>query len=324
MNSEKLHIKTGRKKKRFSPFLLIRLLGIAVFIYILSTVDLKVLWENIKDVNTAFLFYGIAFQVLLLFLKAIRWHILNSGSRKCPEVMRSFGEFFESYAIGVITPGRIGEMVKAGHAKEKNRIMETGLRVIIERGFDFGIFVSVAALALIYAFPGKGVVPLGILILLGGILIFSIAIVFLRSASATRFAQKILNKLPFLKLNLQLAFKKRSNTIQLLIILLSIAGNLSYFVSCYFLAAGLSIESSILYISGAVAVAGLLNMLPITVMGLGTREATFLLLFKPLAEPLILAFSSLVFLVAQIGGGLISLILGQLFLYATRKKDRNK
>ena len=73
-----------------------------------------------------------------------------------------------------------------------------------------------------------------------------------------------------------------------------------------------------------VAIAGLLNMLPITIMGLGTREGTFLLLFKPLAEPLILAFSGLVFLVAQIGGGLVSLILGQLFLIAAKKNNEKK
>ena len=108
------------------------------------------------------------------------------------------------------------------------------------------------------------------------------------------------------------------------VILLSIASNLSYFISCYFIAVGLSYNYPILFISGVVAIAGLLNMLPITIMGLGTREGTFLLLFKPLAEPLILAFSGLVFLVAQIGGGLVSLILGQLFLIAAKKNNEKK
>lgn len=309
------------KRKWLSPFLLIRLLGIALFIYILTSVDLSALWQNIKEVNSAFLLFGIAFQILLLFLKAIRWHILNNGSTSGHEIMRSFGEFFESYAIGVMTPGRIGEMVKAGHAKEKNRIMETGIRVVIERGFDLGIFVIIAGLAFIYAFPSEGAVPIGILILLGGLGIFCLAIIFMRSSNATRLAEKLLNKLPLLKLKLNLSFRKRSNGVQFSVILLSIFSNLSYFVSCYFLAAGLSIDFSILYISGVVAIAGLLNMLPVTIMGLGTREATFLLMFKPLTEPLILAFSGLVFLVAQIGGGLISLILGQLFLLLTNKKD---
>jgi len=108
------------------------------------------------------------------------------------------------------------------------------------------------------------------------------------------------------------------------VILLSLASNFSYFISCYFLALGLNFDQGFLFISGAVAIAGLLNMLPVTVMGLGTREGTFLILFKPLAEPLILALSGLVFLVAQIGGGLVSLLLGQVFLSmsSTRKQDK--
>ena len=62
-------------------------------------------------------------------------------------------------------------------------------------------------------------------------------------------------------------------------------------------------------------------MLPITIMGLGTREGIFLLLFQPMTEAMILAFSGLVFLVAQIGGGIISLILGYIFLSFADKRE---
>jgi len=324
MNKQDHQIQTPRKKRKIKIFSLIRLLGIGLFIYILSTVKLDVLWANIQKIDTTFLLYGIGFQLLLLFLKAIRWHVLINRSNKANEIKRNFGEFFESYAIGVITPGRAGEIIKAGHAKEKNRMMETGIQVFIERGFDLGIFIIIAGLAFVLAFPREGAILSGILILLGGIAIISLAFIFLHSSSATRFAEKLLNKIPYLKLNLNLSYTKRSNGVQLIVILLSMASNLSAFLSCYFLAVGLSFDFSFLYISGVIALAGLLNMLPITVMGLGTREATFLLFFQPLAEPLILAFSGLVFLVAQIGGGLTSLILGQIFLHTSKKKDLTK
>ncbi len=319
------HKLQGTKKAgRFSPFLLIRLLGIVLFIYILTTVDLNTLWENMKEVNTYFLLYGIIFQLLLLFLKAFRWHILNSGSKSSEKIIRSLGEFFESYAIGVITPGRMGELVKAGHAKEKNRIMETGIRVLVERGFDLGIFVILAGMAVAFAFQEKTALLIGILVLLAGSFIVSLAIIFMRSATATAFIEKLLNKIPFLKLGLKLSFRRRSNKVQLAVILLSVASNMSYFISCYFLALGLSFDHGFLFISGAVAIAGLLNMLPVTIMGLGTREGTFLLLFRPMAESLTLAFSGLVFLVAQIGGGLVSLVLGQIFLKMAGKEESKK
>ncbi|MEE4255686.1 MAG: lysylphosphatidylglycerol synthase transmembrane domain-containing protein [Bacteroidales bacterium] len=316
------HANIGKIKRprRLSPFLLIRLLGVGLFIYILATVDLDALWMHMKEVQGHYLLLAIFFQVMLLFIKALRWHILNDGSMETMRWIRSFGEFFESYAIGVITPGRLGELVKAGHAKEKNRIMETGIRVVVERGFDLGIFVVIAGLALLFTFTDTTTNILGLLALLGGLVVMILAFIFMESARATHFVQVLLNRLPFLSLNLDLNFRKRAGNIQAVIFLLSVISNLSYFVSCYFLAAGLSFELSFLYISGAVAIAGLLNMLPITVMGLGTREGTFLLLFNPLAEPLILAFSGLVFLVAQIGGGIIAFILGYVLLLICNKK----
>jgi len=315
---------SNKKRNKLSPFLLIRLIGIVLFIYILTTVDLRSMWDNLKGVKVDLLLYGILFQLLLLFLKAFRWHILNSGSKNIPKIMRSLGEFFESYAIGVITPGRVGEMVKAGHAREKNKIMETGIRVLVERGFDLGIFVLLAGIALSVTFRDEAAWLISILFILSGIVILTLAFIFMRSAKATLLIQKLLNRIPFINLTVKLSFQKRSGSVQMAVIVLSLASNFSYFISCYFLALGLMFDQGILFISGAVAIAGLLNMLPVTVMGLGTREGTFLLLFKPMAEPLILAFSGLVFLVAQIGGGLISLILGQLFLSMSTKKDSVK
>ena len=100
---------------------------------------------------------------------------------------------------------------------------------------------------------------------------------------------------------------------------LSLLSNLSYFVSCYFLALGVGVDLSFLWVTGGVAFAGLLNMLPITVMGLGTREMTFIYIFASYPEPQVLAFSGLVFLVAQLGGGLVSLVLGQMFLAKAKR-----
>ncbi len=324
MNNDQHHRSKQKRPKWLSPFLLIRLLGIALFIYILTTVDLNALWQHIKEVRAEYLVYAIIFQVLLLFIKALRWHILNNGSTQKGIIMQSFGEFFESYAIGVITPGRLGELVKAGHAKEKNKIMEAGIRVLVERGFDLGIFVLIAGLAFVYTINIYASTLIGALIIIAGISILVLAIIFMRSAKATAMVQKVLNKLPFISMNLNLAFRKRSNKVQFTVAALSLISNLSYFISCYYLAVGLSFTLSFLYISGAVAVAGLLNMLPITVMGLGTREGTFLVLFKPMAEPLILAFSGLVFLIAQIGGGIISFLLGYSFLFLARKNAAQK
>lgn len=310
-----------KKKRIFSPFLFIRLIGIALFIYILTTINLEDLWINIRKVETGFLLYGILFQVILLLAKGMRWHLMNNGSRSQPGIIRSYGEFLESYAIGVITPGRLGELVKAGHAEGKKSTIETVFRIIIERGIDIGFFVIIAGAAFLFAYTGLIPTIPGIIILASGSIIFILSMALMKSPASLSIVQRLLNKLPFIKLELGLSFRHLDTSNYLFVILLSLVSNFSAFLSCYMLALGLNFELSFLFISGGIAIAGLINMLPITIMGLGTREATFLLLFKPMAEPLILAFSGLVFLVAQISGGLIALLLGQVFLFISRHSE---
>jgi len=311
---EKSHMESKRNKK-IKWFSLLRILGIIIFIIVLFNVDLAAIWVHIKKVNLLFLMLAILFQVILLVIKGLRWHILNDGGNNKVAVFRSMGEFLESYAMGVITPGRIGELMKAGYQNKKEKIIASGVRVLAERGLDIGFFIIIAACALIWV----GLIDLNpylnFLILLGGVIIFIIAILLIGSKKIYAWIDKLVK-------SISESFKIRTNKEILLIITLAIVSNLSYFISCYFLALGIDLPISFLTVSGGVAIAGLLNMLPITVMGLGTRELTFLYVFTSFPEAQILALSGLIFLVAQIGGGLIALILGQLFLNFKTPKDK--
>lgn len=313
---------TGKKNnKRLSfrrGFLLLRLTGIVIFIIILTQIDLSELWDQLLTADPLLFFLGFVFQVLLLVLKAFRWYLLNPGARLERNFLQSFGEFFESYAIGVVTPGRMGEMVKAGYSGKRTGIVGSGLRVLVERGLDVGFFLLVAGGSIAIASLVE-ISPLwGWLLLLLGSGIILVAISLLVSPGALRLVNSLF--LRYRVLREPVTYSGQKYTDNLLIVILSLGSNLSYFVSCYFLGLAVSMEASFLYLSGGVAIAGMLNMLPVTVMGLGTRELTFIYVFNEFIRPKVLAFSGLVFLVAQVGGGLISLIAGELFLLAAKKK----
>jgi len=252
----------------------------------------------------------------------VRWHIMNDGRREKTYWIISLGRFFESYAIGIITPGRLGEMIKAGHENSSNDKVNTLVRVISERGFDVGIFVFIAVLAL---FTGQFVVIeswiLWLLALLSIGLIF-ISFMFLSSVKTLLFFQKLINKIPGKLSSLKLFPKKYKKGIASLIFILSVLSNLSYFISCYFLSLSVGLEIDIIVLSGGVAIAGLLNMLPITVMGLGTREITFISLFTMYGQSMILAFSVTMLMVAQLGGGLFSMLFGQILLIFNKREKR--
>jgi uncharacterized protein (TIRG00374 family) len=262
---------------------------------------------------------AVMFQLILLFLKALRWIYLNEYSFRWKDIPQRFGEFFESYAIGVITPGRLGELMKAGHAKSRQGALDTALRVLVERGFDVGLFIIFAGLAMAIPVVPEMPVLWGWLVVAAGTLIITLAFIILLSPTALKLMEELFKTIRLLKRESSLQQRMRDTQNVITLAGLSILSNLSYFVSCYLLALGVGIDLSFLWVTGGVAFAGLLNMIPVTVMGLGTREVTFLYVFASFPDPQVLAFSGLVFLVAQVGGGLVSLVLGQAFLWRAKR-----
>ena len=304
--------------RRFNWFLILRLAGIALFIIVLSRTDLKALWSWMKQVDRSDLFLAMLFQVLLLMIKAWRWFILNENTFSLNRLKQRSGEFFEGYAMGVITPGRVGELMKAGHAGSRKGILGAGLRVVAERGTDLSLFFLVAGTAMT-----QGIIPRinpswGWLVLILGAIGIMMSLMILVSPYLVIQAEKILKWIRMLEKGKSLDFTHFSTGKASGFLLLSVVSNLSYFVCCFFLATGVGLMLPFINISGGVAAAGVINTVPVTVMGLGTREVTFLYVFSNFSQAQVMAFSGLVFFVAQIGGGLFSLILGQILLVNSR------
>ncbi len=285
-----------------------------MFVVVLARTDLNALWAYMSQVDRTLLLLGIGFQMTLLVIKCWRWYILNEEGYDRRRFLQRSGEFFEGYAIGVITPGRFGELMKAGHAGTKKGILGAGLKVIAERGMDLSIFFVIGGAAIIHhVLPGLGP-TWGWFILLTGVAGMVLAFLILWSPAIVRLAEIPLRWIRQLKKEETLGFRHKSFPSTSLFLLLSVSGNLCYFICCYFLAAGVSLDISVIETGGGVAAAGIANTIPVTVMGLGTRELTFLYVFRDFPRPQVLAFSALVFLVAQIGAGLVSMVLGQFLL----------
>ncbi len=311
-------LKTKPNFKRL--FGLLRLFGVLLFVLLLFRINLKELMQQLAQTQKHLLFAGLFFQGVVLLAKGIRWHLMNESQNNMVTWRKSLGRFYESYAFGVVTPGRMGELLKAGYEQSTNSMLAVAIRVLAERGLDVGIFVVFAGISV---FAGNYLnwppVYSSMIVFLGlAVAVFSMLL--LTSAWVYGLMQKI-GVAVFKKANL-FGFEMRLYPLgrSLAIVLLSLVSNLSYFVSCYYLALSAQLDVGFVWTSGAVAVSGLINMLPVTIMGMGTRELVFLFVFKAFPQTMVLSFSFLVMLIAQIGGGLIALVAGQLLLL---KKPKN-
>jgi glycosyltransferase 2 family protein len=308
--------KQGAKIKLFQLF---RLIGIVIFVVLLFKLDFNQIWHSLKNSNFSLFLGGLFLQIILLLIKASRWHILKKGQFLNPQLFSDFGIFMESYAIGVFTPGRVGEMLKAGYGDTKDEKWSLVYKVLSERGLDLGIFIFIACLAVLR----YNIVPMSTA-LIGLILAFSFLLIVLSLVILSKNKIKNIFRNTFFKNKHQNALKDRIgfslNKEQTVYVFgLSIFGNIVTFLSCYLLALSVSLKSSFLFVSGGVAVSGLLNLLPVTIMGIGTRELSFIYIFKEYDQSVVMAFSFLMFLVLQVGGGVISMLLGRLFMYLSKK-----
>ncbi|HSW67941.1 MAG TPA: lysylphosphatidylglycerol synthase transmembrane domain-containing protein [Bacteroidales bacterium] len=301
----------------------LRLLGVVLFVVILFRVNLSSVWNALLLTSGNLLLLGAVFQLLILVTKGIRWHLMNDGRMAGRYWLLTLGRFYESYAFGVATPSRLGDLMKIGHEQGKNNIAATGFRVVAERSIDLGAFMMVAGLALVSGNYIRVDPAVGWLVIIGSLLVLVFSFMILASSGFLNLVNRQIGKLPGRWGGIVIEGNNYSSPTIILIWLLSAVSNLSHFVSCYFIAKAVGLSAGIMWISGAVAVSGLVNILPVTIMGLGTRELVFLHVFRTLDPGIVLAFSFLVMMLAQIGGGTVSLIAGQLLLFKTRNLKNN-
>jgi len=293
-------------------FALLRIIGIVVFLFVLFSYDIRSAWNEMKLVIPSYFLGALALQLLLLLLKSIRWHLLISTDKSNKKLIQSFGEFLESYAFGLVTPGRLGDLTKIGYQKNRTDKLDSGIKAMIERGLDFGCFVTLAGMALVWGSMIISSRPIGGAVISIGLVAMADSVLLGTSSGIYRIISRVSRKIPLLE-------SQVTPKTMTLVLLLSLATNLFYFLSCYCLAKGINMPASFITVSGGVSLAGLLNIIPVTVMGLGTREVTFLYVFQQLPHHQILALSGLVMIVSQIGGGIMALFLGQVCLYFSSK-----
>ncbi|MBN1119236.1 MAG: flippase-like domain-containing protein [Bacteroidales bacterium] len=314
-------MKNKQVKRTSKWFLLIRLTGIVLFVVLIFRMDFKEIWSHLKEVKVSFFLLALFFQFVLLLIKSYRWHLLKNNYQKPNTLLFDFSIFLESYAIGVVTPGRLGELVKSGYEETKKSKWYSALKILAERGFDLGIFLLIAG----YAVLAFSILPLerwvAWLIILSAIILILISTVLItRNKLKSKIREIIIKRTKLVRDDTDIDFNLNRYSL-LGVIILSISGNIATFISCYLLALGIDMQSSFWFISGGVSVAGLLNLLPITIMGIGTREFSFLYIFSSFNQSIVLGFSFLMFLVLQIGGGLLALLMGQFFNLWRRKNS---
>lgn len=284
-------MKTDKKYQGF-----FRIFGIILFIYILSRIDLQQLFVKFKEINLLYYLIALLFLIPGFLIRAFRWKmIVNSTAAEI-----SFLDLAEILAkgilLGVATPGKLGEFWQAKYLAESTGTSggKAFYTTFIDRMVDLLVTGAVALLGILVISSRFGIrkdLELYILIIVS--FVFFVYF-FLRKTGVQQIFKNLLNFLipaPF-KVNANSflsefyqGFKSLNFNLFLKILGYGFLYYLNMVLIHYFITLSLGIIIPFWYLFLIVAIVLLISIIPITVAGIGLREAGFIYFFSILGLP---------------------------------------
>jgi len=255
-------------KKNFLKFI-----GVILFFYIISRADFNAIFQTYKKLNMLYLLPALVFIYILILVKGCKFYFLFAKKINFKKMY-----FLNARAIyfGLVTPGRVGELLRAEYLTQNNiDKFRSYAVVIIDRIFDV-LVVSIASIIFFVFFKPQiwktlisnlNIDNKSIIIILCVIffLIFLMSIFF------------IFQKKDSIKKYLEFFFDLRFIFFNLFFSAVYIA---VYAAQLFLIAKSMNIAISFLNFYFIINIMMFITMIPITFMGVGTRDATLIFLFS--------------------------------------------
>ena len=296
------------------------MIGLVLLVLLLYQVDIRQLTAVLTRVTPSLVGIAIFLNIPQISIKAFRWCWLLRAQRIRYGIWPATLSYFGSIFIGLLTPGRLGEFVKAMHVNQDCGVPigQAFSSVLADRLFDLYTLLAVgggALLSLTAWRDSNGVLGLALLALL---LTLPLAMflhkgVFGRirvlGSHLGRPGQWLFASQSWL-LELRNGLRQLSLPWLLAAVGLTVLAYGIFFGQCYLLALALGLKTSFVQVSFAVALGSLVTLLPISISGLGTREAAMIAYLGTAGVPAeaALGFSLLVFATFYVAGGLIGAV----------------
>ncbi|MBT5237310.1 flippase-like domain-containing protein [Candidatus Peregrinibacteria bacterium] len=235
---------------------LLKLIGIGIFILILSQIDREELFLQLQSVNIIML--GLSFPLLfcIYFCKTQRFKALVHTT----DISLSLQEHWKIFNIGVflagITPAKLGELGRAAYLKNVGIHTAKALSIaIVDRLFDVACIGIIGIISAGVLFGWKFLVTLLVLAIIGA----QIGRIFWKKMTRLHWIEKAI--VPGMTWTL-------------------VSWSI-YFLWALLIAWSIDISVSVPILISTFTVTGIISLLPIAPSGLGTRDAALLILLAP-------------------------------------------
>ncbi len=285
------------RKERLLP-----LIGVALFLVVFSRLDFGLLLSAFGRIDYRLFALSAAFTVPAVVIKAYKWTlIVKSYGIKYP-LGAATGAFLAGFFVGSVTPGRIGDLCRALYLRKDAGVsMGRSLTtVIVDRVIDIGalFFISMAGLLFVVTMA-EGTVQ--VFLAVGAAFAAFAAAVFvaLRKRLMVAMLRPLFSRFAPQRYRQTLSAvfhdfyggmgqmdpRKLSASVAL-----SFAGWAIVIMQYYILTQSAGLGIPVAFLFGAIPVVMILDALPISFSGIGTREASLVFFFSLAGAPAESAF----------------------------------
>jgi glycosyltransferase 2 family protein len=275
----------SQKKTSF----ILKTIGPVIFIFILFQIDFKILFVELKSLNLFYLVLALGIMSLEMVVKAWRWRVILLSLNINISKTKSLSLFWIGAFVGIITPGRLGELIKISFLKNKgSNVFHSFLSIIIDRISDLAVLIFFGVIISVFFIR-----DLGVYIILIGLFFILIIILLFFIVDKKNFLHSIFEKIitkispvdlkdfeTFTFSSYWQEIKKIQNRDIINFFVYTIFNWVLYFLSKYFISLSLGIDLSFINIVIISISVALISILPISIAGLGTRDATIIYLFS--------------------------------------------
>ena len=292
-----------------------RSIGLILFVIILSKLNLTKIVALLSNINPFYLVAALLLFIPLLVIKAMRWQLLMKAQNIDYSLKDSTIMYAAALYIGALTPGRIGDFIKVFYLKgDEHPFGKSFATVLSDRLFDLVslLLLGYAGMLLFITLFERAIIILSC-IFVGTVflIIFFIykrgfGIGILEYISSSFIPEKY-------RENAKTGFSDLYNGIKtlnanqfVLATYITFFGWVIYFVMMYLFALSIDINISFLYLATCVSISAIITLIPISISGIGTRDATLIILFSylGLSKESAIAFSMMILIMFAFNGSI--------------------
>ncbi len=270
-----------KKLKRYFP-----IIGIGIFIYILIRLDLSNIFNEIINARWDFLLFAILLVPFFFIMQTLKWFSIAKIQKINVPFIKAIKINLMSLFYGIVTPSKIGAIMRAEYLRDYDENLGKGIsNFVLDKILDL---CSVVFFVVIFSFVFKDIFSINYFYyaLVLAILLSSFLFIF-TNMTLTKKIFKIFYK-KFVpeksKEKLKISFyrfyedmpKKRYF---ILFFLLNLSTWTMIYLINFLVGLAVGIEIPFFYFFAILPIGTLIAEIPITINGLGTREAAIILLF---------------------------------------------